>query len=139
MSRYGKSGIRKDSWHHWQDEQLAQVVKEYETRGKTQQEAFELAAPMVGKSVSSCSNRWHTELKDKHWAYEPNKVVPIKQDDDTQVEPDQQEVAETGPDFEYSIEKSDGYFKLAIYANFDDGNRPFIKKMLDLIREQAGG
>jgi len=81
---YGKAGIRKDSWSHWQDETLAKVVLEYEAKGKTQQEAFEVAGAMIGKSAAACQGRWHTELKHKHWAYEPNQPIPIKQEETKQ-------------------------------------------------------
>lgn len=76
----GKAGIRKDSWHHWQDEMLAGVVLEYREKGKTMQDAFETAGAMVGKTAAACQLRWHMELKNKHWAYEPGERIAIKQD-----------------------------------------------------------
>ena len=128
---YGKAGIRKDSWSHWQDEQLAQVIKEYEQKGKSQQEAFETAGAMIGKTPDACKQRWHTELKGKHWAYEPHKVIPIKQEEiAVSLQAENHE-----PDYELQVERSGGKWKFTIEAPDQKKNKTLIQKLFDLLKE----
>jgi hypothetical protein len=66
--KYGKAGIRKDSWTHRQDSILAETVMREQGSGLGVMAATAMAAPLGGRSQISCYTRW-SEIKDRHWSF----------------------------------------------------------------------
>ena len=54
---------RKDQWTPKDDERLAEIVIQYVQNGKTQLEAFEQAAQVLGRTKQACGFRWNKTLR----------------------------------------------------------------------------
>lgn len=65
--RYGKAGIRKDSWNHTQDALLAETILRELANGTGVVDAAAIAAPIVGRSQASCYQRWNNDLQHLKW------------------------------------------------------------------------
>ena len=54
---------RKDQWTLQDDENLAEIVIQSVQNGKTQLEAFEIAAEKLGRTKQACGFRWNKTLR----------------------------------------------------------------------------
>lgn len=54
---------RKDQWTLQDDENLAEIVIQSVQSGKTQLEAFEIAAEKLGRTKQACGFRWNKTLR----------------------------------------------------------------------------
>lgn len=75
--RYGSAGIRKDSWTHNQDIILAETIIKAQESGTSINDAAAMDAPLVGKSASSCVNRWYGYTKHHHWDFDREETMPV--------------------------------------------------------------
>ncbi|MEG0259850.1 MAG: transcriptional regulator [Lysinibacillus sp.] len=57
---------RKDQWTKEDDERLAEIVLRNVQNGKTQLEAFELAAEELGRTKQACGFRWNKTLRQQY-------------------------------------------------------------------------
>ncbi len=57
---------RKDQWTLEDDEKLAEVVIQTVQAGKTQLEAFEIAAQNLGRTKQACGFRWNKTLRSQY-------------------------------------------------------------------------
>lgn len=57
---------RKDQWTQEDDEQLAEIVIQSVKDGKTQLEAFQIAAEKLGRTKQACGFRWNKTLRNQY-------------------------------------------------------------------------
>lgn len=57
---------RKDQWTKEDDERLAEIVLHNVQNGKTQLEAFEMAADELGRTKQACGFRWNKTLRGQY-------------------------------------------------------------------------
>ncbi len=57
---------RKDQWTKEDDERLAEIVLHNVQNGKTQLEAFEMAAIELGRTKQACGFRWNKTLRGQY-------------------------------------------------------------------------
>lgn len=57
---------RKDQWTKEDDERLAEIVLHNVQNGKTQLEAFEMAATELGRTKQACGFRWNKTLRSQY-------------------------------------------------------------------------
>lgn len=133
--RYGKAGIRKDSWLNWQDEKLRDIVLQHARENKKQTDAFKKASLEVGKSVSACHFRWHTVLKLK---VRQEAADPAAPQCETQGPADEladapQVRKPTRRDVDFSLEKRGATWRLTIEAAVVD--QAMVHRLHDIFIE----
>ena len=128
----GKAGIRKDSWHTWQDEKLTEILLDHARQGLKQKDGIKAASVAIGKSEMACHMRWHNYLKDK---VKKMFTLPV----DNPVEQTPKEVAEEPKDTSQSdirIERAGKKWRLLIEANGND--HAAVSRLLEIFSEFSG-
>lgn len=54
---------RSDGWLPYEDARLAEIVIEYIRTGKTQLQAFDAIAEVVGRTSAACGFRWNSQVR----------------------------------------------------------------------------
>jgi len=122
----GRAGIRKDSWNHWQDEKLTEIIRDYEQRGEKQSAAFSAAAFAIGKSESACRGRWFYSLR--------KPTAPTTKQGEEKP-PARDIVSMPSEDYDFRFERSDGKWKLYIEVQNTPQNQEKIQNLIAMFHQ----